>query len=76
MVDVEIQTGLRENTGGLLERFADIAVVDPVSAVLLLVGTLIIFFTMAVFGLLSVGAIAAYVIRLLPTSHEPVQQAQ
>jgi hypothetical protein len=42
--------------------FADVAAVDPLSAVLLLVGALITGFSVVVFGVLSLGALVDLVI--------------
>lgn len=62
---VEIQTGLRENTAGLVEEFAGIVGVDPVSAALLLVGALLVFFSAGFFGALTLGAVGASIRRML-----------
>ena len=68
MAEIEIETGLRENTVGMLEQFAAIAATDPLVALVLLAGTLLIVFSMGVFGVLTVGAILSPLSRLLSSS--------
>lgn len=75
MAEIEIATGLEENTVGLIERFADVAATDPLSAVLVLVGALITGFAMVVFGGLTLGGIFSAIGRRLP-SGQPPQQAR
>lgn len=65
MAEIEIETGLRENTVGMLEQFAAIAATDPLVALVLLAGTVLIAFSMGVFGVLTVGAILSTLSRLL-----------
>lgn len=57
MAEVEIQTGLYENTAGFVEAFAEVAAVDPVSALLLAVGAVLVAFSGGVFGVLTLGAV-------------------
>jgi urea transporter len=44
-------------------RFIDIALADPISAVLILIGAVLVGAASAVFGYLSLGAAASLVIR-------------
>ena len=48
---VDIQTGLRENTVGTVEQFAEIASVDPLVGAMLLSGAIITGFSIGVFGI-------------------------
>lgn len=63
---VEITTDLYDNTVGMVELFADVATTDPLVAVVLLLGALLVFFSAGVFGVLSVGAVLAAIRRLVP----------
>ena len=76
MAEVEIQTGLRENTLGMVERFADVAATDPLSAFLLLVGALLVFFSAGFFGVLTLGAVGGSLSRLLPSGGGPPRRAR
>lgn len=73
MAEIEIQTGLRENTVGFVELFVDIARVDPVSAALLLVGAVLVVFTAGLVGLLAFGGVVGSLTRLFPTAPAPRQ---
>ena len=56
-------------------QFVDIAMADPISAVLILVGALLVGASSAVFGYLTLGAAASLVIR--PGSgRSPPREAQ
>ncbi len=70
---VDIQTGLRENTVGTVEQFAEIASVDPLVAAMLLSGAIITGFSIAVFGVATLGAVVASIKRGLSGSEEPNQ---
>lgn len=72
---VEIQTGLRENTVGAVEQFAEIASIDPLVASMILSGAIIITVAVVVFGVLTLGAIGASLKRGLSGSEEPNQPA-
>ncbi len=72
---VEIETGLRENTVGVIEQFAAIAAVDPLVGAMLLSGAIITGFAMGVFGVLTIGAIAASIKRATAGSEAPNQPA-
>jgi hypothetical protein len=76
MAEVEIQWGIQENTVGMAERFAEVAATDPVSAFLLAVGALLVFFSAGVFGVLTLGAAGASIKRLLPTPGGPPPRAR
>lgn len=76
MAEVDIQTGIQENTVGVVERFAEIATADPVSAVLIAIGALLVFFSAGFFGVLTLGAAGASIKRLLPTAGGPPRQAR
>ena len=67
MAEVEIVTGVRENTVGLVERFLEIAGADPIAALMLLVGATLVAVTMAVFGVLSVGGALAWLTDAIPS---------
>ncbi|MFT4882801.1 MAG: hypothetical protein ACI8U4_000296 [Natronomonas sp.] len=75
MVEVEIQDGLRENTIGMIEQFIEIASADPLSAILIAMGGLLIAASVGGFGVLTVGAVLSSIGRLLP-SQGPSQQAR
>jgi hypothetical protein len=62
MTQVEID--LVQNFVELVTKFTDVALSDPLSAVLITVGGLLTAFSVAVFGVLSGGAAVAYVQRL------------
>ena len=64
----EIKTGLEENTIGAVEQFADIAAADPISALLILVGALLVGFSAGLFGVVTVGALLSTVKRGLSSS--------
>ncbi|QLD89361.1 hypothetical protein HWV07_10095 [Natronomonas salina] len=76
MAEVEIQTGIQENTVGMVDRFAEVAATDPLSAVLVLVGALLVAFSAGFFGVLTFGAGLASIKRLLPTAGGPPRQAR
>lgn len=76
MAEVEIQTGIQENTVGMVDRFAEVAAADPLSAVLLVVGALLVAFSAGFFGVLTLGAAGASIKRLLPTAGGPPRQAR
>ena len=67
MAEVEIVTGVRENTVGLVERFLEIAGTDPIAALMLLVGATLVAVTMAVFGVLSVGGALTWLTDAIPS---------
>jgi len=72
---VEIETGLRENTVGALEQFAEIAAVDPLVAAMMLSGAIITGFAVAVFGVATLGAVVAAIKQGLSDSEAPNQPA-
>jgi hypothetical protein len=67
MAEVEIVTGLRANTVGLVERFLEIAATDPIAALLLLAGAALVAVTVAVFGVLSLGGVLAWLTDAIPS---------
>lgn len=73
MAEIEIQTGLQENTAGFVELFAEVAATDPVSAALLLVGAVLVVFSAGLVGLLALGGVVGSVTRLFPTAPAPRQ---
>jgi len=75
MVEVEIETGLRENTVGAVEQFAEIASIEPIMAVLLLCGVILTGLAVTVFGLATLGAIGGSLNRGLTGSEEPNRPA-
>lgn len=72
---VEIESGFRENTVGAVEQFAEIASVDPISALMLLSGAVILAFSIGFFGIATVGAVLASLKRGLSGSEEPNRPA-
>jgi hypothetical protein len=75
MAEVEIQAGLWENTVGMVERFAEVAATDPISAFLLLVGAVLVAFSAGFFGVLTLGAFGGSIKRLLPSGGGPPRRA-
>jgi hypothetical protein len=65
--------GIIESLVMLVQRFTEVAMSDPLSAVLLTIGAIITGFSIIVFGYLSVGAIAKGVIDSFPTGEAPRQ---
>jgi hypothetical protein len=76
MAEVEIRTGLWENTVGMVERFAEVATTDPISAFLLLVGAVLVAFSAGIFGVLTLGAVGGSIKRLLPSPGGPPRRAR
>ncbi len=70
---VEIETGFEENTIGAIEQFAEIAMVDPLVGAMLLTGAILTGFAMAVFGILTLGAVGAAIKQGLAGAEEPNQ---
>lgn len=69
---------MAEASGGLIEsvvqlpfRFAEIAAQSPEQAILLVIGALLTAAASVVFGMLSVGGLAAAAARVLPTGTPP-----
>lgn len=71
MAEIEIQTGLQENTAGFVELFAEVAATDPVSAAIMAVGAVLVVFSAGVMGVLALGGVLSSVRRLFPTSPAP-----
>jgi hypothetical protein len=76
MAETEIQSGLYENTVGLVERFAEIATTDPVAAAMLLSGVVFVGLSAGVFGVLTLGGVLSALRRALPSGRAPPQQAR
>jgi hypothetical protein len=76
MAEVEIVTGVRANTIGLVERFLEIATTDPIAALMLLTGTVLVAVSMAVFGVLSVGGVLSWLTDAEPTPGGPSRRAR
>jgi hypothetical protein len=72
---VEIKTGFEQNTIGAIEQFAEIASVDPLVGAMLLSGAILTGFAVAVFGVATLGAVAASIKRGLSGAEEPNQPA-
>ncbi|MES3517380.1 MAG: hypothetical protein PPP58_06935 [Natronomonas sp.] len=66
MAEIEIKTGLRDNTIGMIEEFAAIAATDPLVAAMMLTGFVFVGFASAVFGALVVGAFGSAIRQALP----------
>ncbi|MCY4731260.1 hypothetical protein KY092_11915 [Natronomonas gomsonensis] len=73
---VDIQTGVSDNTVGLIERFAEVAATDPLVAAMMLSGAVFVTLAAGVFGVLTLGGVLASVKRLLPTGQGPPQKAR
>jgi len=67
MAEVEIVTGVRENTVGLVERFLEIATTDPIAAAMLLSGTVLVAVSVGVFGVLGVGGVLSWLTDAIVT---------
>jgi len=76
MAEVEIVTGVRENTVGLVERFAEIATTDPIAAAMLLSGTVFVALSVAVFGVLSLGGVLSWLSDAIPGPGTPSQRVR
>ena len=76
MAEVDIRTGLYENTVGLVERFLEVATTDPIAAAMLLSGVLLVTISAGVFGVLTLGGLLAPFKQLLPSGRAPPQQAR
>ncbi len=70
---VDIESGFRENTIGAIEQFAEIAMVDPLVGAMLFTGAILTGFAMAVFGVLTLGAVGSAIKQGLAGSEEPNQ---
>jgi hypothetical protein len=68
---MSLHTRLIESATQAPGEFADIATHDPLSAVLLGIGALLVFLPMAVFGVLGIGVLAEL---LNPATGSPPQQ--
>lgn len=71
MAETEVSGSLLGSAVELVRMFAEIATGDPVQALLLLVGALIIGFTSAVFGVLAVGGLLSGLGSLAPSGRAP-----
>lgn len=69
----EIQTGLQENTIGVIQQFADVATADPLGGAMLLVGAVIITVSIVGFGVLTIGSVLTALGRWLSSDPEPVR---
>ena len=76
MSEADIQTGLYENTVGLVERFLEVATTDPIAAAMLLSGVLFVTISAGVFGVLTLGGLLSPLSELLPSGREPPRRAQ
>jgi hypothetical protein len=73
---VDIQTGVSDNTVGLIEQFADVAATDPLVAAMMATGVIFVTLGAGVFGVLTLGSVLASLKRLLPSGQAPPQQAR
>ncbi|WP_178915383.1 hypothetical protein [Natronomonas gomsonensis] len=73
---VDIQTGVSDNTVGLIERFAEVAATDPLVAAMMLSGAVFVTLAAGVFGVLTLGGVLASIKRLLPSGQGPPRQAR
>ena len=76
MAEIDIQTGLYENTVGLVERFLEVATTDPIAAAMLLSGVVFVSLSAGVFGVLALGGLLAPLKQLIPSGRAPPQQAR
>jgi hypothetical protein len=76
MAEVDIRTGLYENTVGLVERFLEVATTDPIAAAMLLSGVLLVTISAGVFGVLTLGGLLSPLSGLLPSGREPPRRAR
>ena len=76
MAEVDIRTGLYENTVGLVERFLEVATTDPIAAAMLLSGVLLVTISAGVFGVLTLGGLLSPLRELLPSGREPPRRAR
>ena len=76
MAEVDIRTGLYENTVGLVERFLEVATTDPIAAAMLLSGVLLVTISAGVFGVLTLGGLLSPLSKLLPSGREPPRRAR
>ena len=76
MAEVDIQTGLYENTVGLVERFLEVATTDPIAAAMLLSGVLLVTISAGVFGVLTLGGLLSPLSKLLPSGREPPRRVR
>jgi hypothetical protein len=73
---VDIQTGVSDNTVGLIEQFAEVATTDPLVAAMMATGVIFVTLGAGVFGVLTLGSVLASIKRLLPSGQAPPQQAR
>ena len=76
MAEVDIRTGLYENTVGLVEWFLEVATTDPIAAAMLLSGVLFVTISAGVFGVLTLGGLLSPLSELLPSGREPPRRAR
>ena len=76
MAEVDIRTGLYENTVGLVERFLEVATTDPIAAAMLLSGVLFVTISAGVFGVLTLGGLLSPLSGLLPSGRESPRRAR
>ena len=76
MAEVDIRTGLYENTVGLVERFLEVATTDPIAAAMLLSGVLLVTISAGVFGVLTLGGLLSPLSGLLPSGRESSRRAR
>lgn len=76
MAEVEIESGLTENTVGLVERFIEVATTDPIATVLVLAGVVFVAVAMGVFGVLTLGGVLSWVSAAIPGGGAPAREAR
>lgn len=55
----------------LVQRFGEVAMVDPISATMLASGAIITGLSVAVFGYLTLGAVVDALVELVPSGRQP-----
>ncbi len=73
---VDIQTGVEENTIGLIQQFAEVAMIDPLVAAMLVTGAILTAFAAGFFGVLALGGVLVATGRGLSGDPEPIRQAR
>ncbi|MFC7229217.1 hypothetical protein N0B31_17590 [Salinirubellus salinus] len=63
--------GILESLQMMVQRFSEVAMVDPVVAAMLTSGAIFVTVSVAVFGYLTLGAVVDALVSLVPSSRQP-----
>jgi hypothetical protein len=63
--------GILESLQMMVQRFSEVAMVDPVVAAMLTSGAIFVTVSVAVFGYLTLGAVVDVLVSLVPSSRQP-----